>query len=191
MMIKQIVQKELGMQKIIFNGHTYYQERTGYYSLSKQIKQKNPEMERRLHRAVWKFYNGEIPKGYHIHHKDQNKNNNDISNLELISPSEHSKLHQKTGQNREWWHSPEGKIANKKGRELCKKWHASLEGKQWHSEHQKNSIIKRLMNETCEECGNIFRTFNDTRHKTVCRKCRDKLLKRELRKINKQNSIFI
>ena len=39
---------------------------------------------RRLHRAVWEHHNGKIPNGYHVHHKDGDRNNNDISNLELL-----------------------------------------------------------------------------------------------------------
>ena len=47
-----------------------------------------------LHRLVWEKHHGKrVPKGYHIHHKDKNKTNNDISNLQLISASEHIKLH--------------------------------------------------------------------------------------------------
>ena len=47
-----------------------------------------------LHHLVWeKHYNKKVPKGYHIHHKDKNKVNNDINNLQLISASEHSRLH--------------------------------------------------------------------------------------------------
>jgi len=36
-----------------------------------------------------------IPNGYFIHHKDGNHFNNEISNMELITPQEHSKLHGK------------------------------------------------------------------------------------------------
>ena len=46
-----------------------------------------------LHRAVWEYYNGVIPKGYVIHHKDFNPANNDISNLQMLTKSEHKKLH--------------------------------------------------------------------------------------------------
>lgn len=47
-----------------------------------------------LHHLVWeKHYNKKVPKGYQIHHKDKNKTNNDISNLQLISASEHTRLH--------------------------------------------------------------------------------------------------
>lgn len=46
-----------------------------------------------LHRLAWEKHHGKVPKGYHIHHKDGNKTNNDINNLQLISASEHIKLH--------------------------------------------------------------------------------------------------
>ena len=39
---------------------------------------------KRLHIVVWKYYNGEIPSGHDIHHKNENPFNNDISNLEVI-----------------------------------------------------------------------------------------------------------
>ena len=68
------------MPTIIFNGFRYFRDKYGYYNLSQKNKLKHPELERRLHRAIWKSYNGEIPKGYHIHHKDHNKENNDNNN---------------------------------------------------------------------------------------------------------------
>ena len=47
-----------------------------------------------LHVYVWESVNGPKPKGYHIHHKDENKGNPDISNLELLLTSHHKKIHQ-------------------------------------------------------------------------------------------------
>ena len=46
-----------------------------------------------VHRLVYKTFVGEIPPGYHIHHKDHNKQNNALDNLELIDPVEHQRLH--------------------------------------------------------------------------------------------------
>lgn len=46
-----------------------------------------------LHNYIWENQNGKIPNGYEIHHKDFNKINNDISNLQLVTPSEHTKIH--------------------------------------------------------------------------------------------------
>ena len=42
---------------------------------------------------VWKQHYGEKPYGYHIHHIDGNRDNNDISNLECLHPDEHAKRH--------------------------------------------------------------------------------------------------
>jgi len=39
-------------------------------------------------RKVWEAINGPIPKGYIIVHLDENKNNDDISNLDCISRAE-------------------------------------------------------------------------------------------------------
>ena len=46
-----------------------------------------------IHRAVWSYVNGEIPQGYEIHHKDDDKANNSIGNLQLVTKSEHLKIH--------------------------------------------------------------------------------------------------
>ena len=48
-----------------------------------------------LHRLIWEDHNGPIPEGYVIHHIDENKLNNDISNLELMLWSEHNSHHMK------------------------------------------------------------------------------------------------
>jgi hypothetical protein len=38
-----------------------------------------------IHPLVWKTFNGDIPEGYVINHKDENKTNNKLSNLELLT----------------------------------------------------------------------------------------------------------
>ena len=43
----------------------------------------------RIHVLVAKHFIGDIPKGYHVHHKDGNKQNNFVGNLEIIHPSSH------------------------------------------------------------------------------------------------------
>ena len=47
-----------------------------------------------LHREIYKKYNGEIPEGWEIHHKDCNKTNNSPENLVALSSSQHRLLHE-------------------------------------------------------------------------------------------------
>ena len=37
------------------------------------------------HRVIWEHFNGKIPKGYEINHKNEDKSDNRLSNLELIN----------------------------------------------------------------------------------------------------------
>ena len=41
-----------------------------------------------IHRAVWEAFNGPIPEGLQINHNDENKLNNSLSNLSLVTPRE-------------------------------------------------------------------------------------------------------
>lgn len=45
----------------------------------------------RIHVLVAETFIGNIPKGYQVHHKDGNKQNNDVNNLVIISTKEHNK----------------------------------------------------------------------------------------------------
>lgn len=42
------------------------------------------------HRVIWYMFNGEIPDGYEINHIDENKQNNALSNLNLITHKENN-----------------------------------------------------------------------------------------------------
>lgn len=45
------------------------------------------------HCIVWEKKYGKIPLGMQIHHIDFNKENNKISNLQLVTPLEHKRIH--------------------------------------------------------------------------------------------------
>ena len=68
-----------------------YQEFMGvrYYLCGKYYQNKG----RRMHRDVWEFHNGKIPVGYHVHHKNENRGDNRIENLELLHRSSHASFH--------------------------------------------------------------------------------------------------
>lgn len=47
-----------------------------------------------VHRLVWEMEHGPIPIGHVVHHRDGNKHNNAIDNLECIPRSQHCAHHQ-------------------------------------------------------------------------------------------------
>jgi hypothetical protein len=50
---------------------------------------------RRIHRLVWEAFNGPIPNGYVIDHKNADKKDNRLENLQLMTPKENVvKYHQ-------------------------------------------------------------------------------------------------
>ena len=69
--------------KTEFNGRIYSLHSTGYLYRGRQA----------LHRVVWEYHNGAIPDGYHVHHVDEDKTNNDIGNLKIISAGDHVNIH--------------------------------------------------------------------------------------------------
>jgi hypothetical protein len=84
--------------EIEYSGIVYRRNRRGYY-----VNQEGHGREPYLHRAVYKDAFGEIPKGHDIHHIDHDKSNNDISNLQCLTRSEHTRLHGIENQNNPQW----------------------------------------------------------------------------------------
>ena len=63
-----------------------------YYIISRREGNKN----KLLHRLIWEdFWKTEVPQGYHIHHKNGNKLDNCILNLQLMREKDHLSLHHK------------------------------------------------------------------------------------------------
>lgn len=61
----------------------------GWY-LTTQIFDKNKIRKTvRIHRLVAETFIGDIPEGYEIHHKDGNRQNNFVGNLEIIESKQH------------------------------------------------------------------------------------------------------
>lgn len=123
------------------------------------------------HRWVWINYNGPIPKGCHIHHRDRDKGNNDINNLELMSRSAHLRLHSKD----------ESRIKHaremaEKYRPLTTKWHASPEGKAWHKFHAlkckfgKNDPVLYK----CDTCDKNFKSSKLSNTRFCSNACKSK-----------------
>ena len=47
----------------------------------------------RVHRGCWEAYNGPVPKGHLVHHKNENRADCRIENLACMTQSEHQRLH--------------------------------------------------------------------------------------------------
>ena len=117
------------VETVIFNGITYRRypdaeresDRT-YFRAG--INDQQRYGVRLLHRDVWTYYNGPIPEGYEIHHKDENPANNDISNLECLSMEEHHKKHPFKG----------GHVFTKEDYDKAAAWHKSAEGHKWRNQ---------------------------------------------------------
>lgn len=132
-----------------FNGYKFTRdEKTGYYL--------NSTLRMRIHRYVWEYYNGKIPDGYHVHHIDGDKSNNDISNLRLLTVSDHIKLHMSD--------LPEEKKERmrknlaEKAQPRAIEWHGSKDGIEWHKKHyddMKEKLYKKR-EYVCEQCGKKF-----------------------------------
>lgn len=106
---------------------------------------KNDGSRKALHQAIWEDANGPVPDGFELHHRDGNKGNNTLENIQLV-PKHHVRIYHRDN--------------IKKAMEAAKAWHASPEGLAWHSEHAQqmgfgHSSVRHLV---CEHCGQEFET---------------------------------
>lgn len=69
----------------------------GYYQITS-----GPNQGKLLHRLIYEEIFGTIPEGFHVHHLDNNKENNDPSNMILLSKSNHHKFHFNMINNPRW-----------------------------------------------------------------------------------------
>ena len=152
-----------------FNGKRYTKQEDGHY---------RGYHGKYLHRAVWEFYNGKIPRGYVIHHKDLNPENNSIENLQLMSKTEHRKLHNEIRQEEIYICENCGKKFSRKhkgkpNRFCCKKC-----GYHWHFKNTREIRI-------CVECGKEFLAYKQGKTKYCSKECLAKLNSRVHSKKNK------
>jgi hypothetical protein len=133
---------------VYYNGKKYRLHRRYFYCGGKT--------NRSLHRNIWSDANGEIPKGHHIHHKDGNRFNNDLSNLECVEGRKHIREHmiQRVKDNPEQF-----KKLAEIGRKEAPKWHASKEGKEWHKQNAIKCAFGKFEygEKDCDVCNKTFK----------------------------------
>jgi hypothetical protein len=127
---------------------------------------------KRLHRDVWSTAFGAIPKGCHIHHRDNDTLNNALANLECVPASEHLS---------ETWHRTKAGTTRHFGdsaREKAAEWHRSDEGRLWHkrqAERQQNWKKWERAPKACEQCGSEFQALlrnNGFAQRFCCANCK-------------------
>jgi hypothetical protein len=71
---------------VVYGSQRYTLRSVGYYAAT---------TGRRgyMHRHVWEDTHGPIPQGYDVHHRNHDRCDNRLSNLELIEKSEHTRRH--------------------------------------------------------------------------------------------------
>jgi hypothetical protein len=141
---KGIVMKRFNAKKVTI--------RKGYLT----YKRKN------CHRIIWEQDVGPIPDGYDIHHKDGNKFNNLLSNLECLSKSDHMALH--ANENREkmskCMSDNSEKIHAWLNTEKGKKFLSEKAKKQWEEQPLKDFI--------CAVCFKQFQTKHNRKNVKFC-----------------------
>src|ERR1700722_13134191 len=140
----------MSTEKRKYFGKTCWKQKDGYWVNNMPI---------HAQRWVWINHHGAIPEGLDIHHKDGNKDNNEIENLEALNRSEHLK--------RQW---QEGRYdLDQRRRQLseARKWLKTPTGRA----QQKKDAIQSWKNRTpilmiCENCGKESSAF--FRRKKFC-----------------------
>ena len=176
-----------------FNGVTFRKSSGGHFLCGRSI-----------HREVFTYYNGEIPPDYVIHHEDLNKGNNEISNLKMLTNSNHRTLHNESvkrpnkkcpncgkifhprhainiycSENCFRESQQKEKTKRLKNCLVCGKEFFAKTKKQLYCSKSCASVIKnnykRLKEKICPICGKIFKPKRLSRVKTCSRSCALKL----------------
>lgn len=159
----------------MYDGHIFTRDKkSGYYLSSRPISNGKNVL---LHRYIWMKHNGEIPPGMVVHHKDEDKEHNEISNYELMPRGGHSSMHT----NERIAHNPKKYREDflNRTQDKAKSWHKSEEGKEWHREHSKTSIAKaseKTEDAVCIVCGTHYKVGKASSAKAMfcSKKCKAK-----------------
>lgn len=140
-----------------YNGYVFTKDpKTGYYLSTRRI----GGYRRRLHRYVYECERGAIPRGCEVHHIDLNKDNNDISNLELLSREAHRAVHVEALKA-----DPERLEAvraalKRNAQPAATAWHKSEAAKDFHRKLGKESWEGREpITYKCSQCGKEFQSM--------------------------------
>lgn len=153
-------------ETVTFRGNAYYRYPDAKRP-SDRIYFKNFGKGGYLHRVVWKFYNGDIPEGYQVHHIDGDPANNKIDNLTLVKHGEHiRKYHPLSDEQKE--------VLRIRLQEVCHQggeWTKTPEGREFQRK-KANELWERVeyREYSCIQCGKLFksRDLKNEKHIKFC-----------------------
>lgn len=154
------IQEEVKVIRFIeFDSIRFYNDGKGYWCSSNH---------KRLHQYIWEYNNGKIPKGYHIHHIDLNKDNNSIENLSLMKAYDHLSLHGKLTD------TEDAVKSMNHARQFASEWHGTEKGIEWHKGHYdkyKDKLHKKVKC-LCSHCGKEFMSIKRKGNRFCCNNCK-------------------
>jgi hypothetical protein len=118
----------------------------------------------RLHRVVFEHFHGDIPEGWQVHHRDEDRSNNHPGNLALLHGSEHARLHSIQPQRAAF-----ARENIKNAIAAAPAWHASAEGLEWHKQHWRNHMaakFKQVVTKSCQTCGQPYEVVSISQGKS-------------------------
>lgn len=147
----------------------YLDKQTGYWISTSKNKI-------RAHVWVWQNSFGKVPEGFHIHHIDENKSNNNLVNLCLVHKSIHPLLHPITPEKRQKCKENLDKI-----RHLTKEWHSSEEGRLWHKYHALKTGLGKWESRkySCIVCFKEYESTKRSGNKFCSNACKSKFRRKE------------
>ena len=175
------------MEKQLVDGIIFRRYPESERSVHKNYFSSSPEKcfgykTKRLHRYIWEKYNGEIPKGFHIHHKDGNPLNNSLDNLECLSSKEHNKKHYDEM-------LPKWRDNIKKTIQKASDWSKTPEGKKRRTEIGKQNakyFPRYKIERNCDQCGKEY--IAKTKFGKFCHNnCKAKALRKRRSILNSNN----
>lgn len=144
-------------QCIGWGGKRWHQYGSGYYE--RTDKSVRPKRTLRLHRVVWEHHHGAVPDDWHIHHRNENKADNRLDNLECLPSGAHASAHGTLrNSDRSQWRKAEpfdavcGDCGQSVVRRVRKASYVCVRCRQLRGD------AKRVAGKCCQHCGSAFRS---------------------------------
>lgn len=156
------------METAFFGGYKFHKDKkSGYFLATKPTYRGKRE---RLHVFVWRYFYGPPAARQHIHHKDEDKNHNDIGNLICVSGRAHTRYHiLKYAVN----HQDElAENLALRARPKASEWHKSEAGRQWHRERGLPASVYEKVEKVCEFCHEKYWTVDHGNSRFCSNKCK-------------------